>query len=303
MSKKIIQIDDESSGIGDRLDRFLASECPDLSRSRIQALIKDGDITVNGRATKPKAQIGSGDVISIAIPAPVEAQAQPEDISLDVLYEDNDLLVVNKAHGMVVHPAAGNADGTLVNALLYHCKGSLSSIGGVTRPGIVHRLDKDTSGCIVVAKNDKAHQSLTTQFSERTTSKIYLAVVNGRPAMMFGRLENNIARSPRDRQKMAVVFPPAGKIAITEYTVRDPRADATLVECRIFTGRTHQIRVHMLEIGNPILGDPIYAKPARQNVPVPRLMLHAWKLSFEHPATGAQMSMEAPIPPEFSPWL
>lgn len=287
-----------------RLDQYLAGHLPELSRSRIQSLLKSGDITVNGRAAKAKAAVQRGDVIDVHIPEPEPAEAQPQEIPLSVLYEDGDLIVVDKDSGMVVHPAAGNPDGTLVNALLYHC-GDLAGIGGVGRPGIVHRLDKDTSGCIVVAKNDGAHASLTAQFAERSTSKIYLAVVQGQPAGNEGTVFTNIGRHPVNRMKMAVVNPGSGKAAITDWKVvfRDPSTDSALVMCILHTGRTHQIRVHMHHLGHPLIGDPIYAREARQKARPGRLMLHAWKLAFTHPATGERLSFEAPIPPEYAPWL
>ena len=290
------------TGEGERLDRFIASKLGEMSRARIQALIKDGHITLNGSATKPGRLLVNGDLISVIIPDPVPAEAQPENIPLEVLHEDDHIIVINKPHGLVVHPAAGNPNGTLVNALLHHCK-SLSGIGGVKRPGIVHRLDKDTSGCMVAAKTDAAHHCLCESFAEHKVTKIYLAIVEGCPPSRSGRIENNIARNPNDRLKMAVVIPPMGKPAITEYSVRSPRGDASLVECRIFTGRTHQIRVHMKSLGTPILGDPVYARPAKQKVAVPRLMLHAWKLGFRHPVHGGPLLFENAPPPEFNPWL
>ena len=218
-------------GEGERLDRFIASKLAEMSRARIQALIKDGHITLNGSTAKPGRLLVSGDLISVIIPDPVPAEAQPENIPLEILHEDNHIIVINKPHGLVVHPAAGNPDGTLVNALLHHCK-SLSGIGGVERPGIVHRLDKDTSGCMVAAKTDAAHHCLCESFAGHKVKKIYLAIVEGCPPSRSGRIENNIARNPNDRQRMAVVIPPLGKPAITEYSVRSPRGDASLVECR-----------------------------------------------------------------------
>ena len=205
---------------------------------------------------------------------------------------------------MVVHPAAGNPDGTLVNAVLFHC-GDLSGIGGVERPGIVHRLDKDTSGCIVVAKNDAAHLSLTTQFARRITSKVYLAVVQGRPKEAEGTVFTNIGRHPVNRMKMCVVNPGSGKPAITDWRVLryDASTDSTLVMCTLHTGRTHQIRVHMLHLGHPLVGDCIYAHPQRQKAKPGRLMLHAWQLAFNHPQSGARIAVTAPIPPEYQPWL
>ncbi len=290
--------------IGARLDQFLAGQLPDLSRARIQALIKAGDILVNGKATKAKTPIEFGMRIEVNIPEPEPAEAQPQDIPISVLYEDKDVIVIDKESGMVVHPAAGNPDGTLVNAVLFHC-GDLSGIGGVERPGIVHRLDKDTSGCIVVAKNDVAHLSLTTQFANRDTAKIYLAAVQGCPKEPEGTVFTNIGRHPVNRLKMAVVNPGSGKPAITDYKVLhyDAATDSSLVMCTLHTGRTHQIRVHMLHLGHPLIGDPIYAHPQRQKARPGRLMLHAWRLAFNHPADGRRVAIQSAIPAEYTPWL
>ena len=291
-------------GIGTRLDQYLAGQLPDLSRARIQALIKTGDILVNGKTTKAKTPIEFGMTIEVNIPEPEPAEAQPQDIPISVLYEDKDVIVIDKESGMVVHPAAGNPDGTLVNAVLFHC-GDLSGSGGVERPGIVHRLDKDTSGCIVVAKNDTAHLSLTTQFANRDTSKIYLAAVQGCPREPEGTVFTNIGRHPVNRLKMAVVNPGSGKLAITDYKVLryDAATDSSLVMCTLHTGRTHQIRVHMLHLGHPLIGDPIYAHPQRQKARPGRLMLHAWRLAFNHPAKNQRIAIESAIPPEYTPWL
>ncbi len=290
--------------IGNRLDQFLAAQLPELSRARIQALIKAGEVTVNGKTTKAKTPVELGMRIEVNIPEPEPAEALPQDIPISVLYEDRDVIVIDKESGMVVHPAAGNPDGTLVNAVLFHC-GDLSGIGGVERPGIVHRLDKDTSGCIVVAKNDNAHLSLTTQFAERDTSKIYLAVVQGCPKEPEGTIFTNIGRHPVNRLKMAVVNPGSGKPAITDYKVlkHDIATNSSLVMCTLHTGRTHQIRVHMLHLGHPLIGDPIYAHPQKQKARPGRLMLHAWRLAFNHPADGRRVALQSPIPPEYTPWL
>ena len=290
-----------------RLDAYLASRLDDLSRARIQALIREQFIQVNDAPAKPRDSVKAGDRITIAIPEAVPAEAAPEEIPLNILYEDDQLVVVDKAHGMVVHPAAGNPTGTLVNALLHHCRGQLSGIGGVERPGIVHRLDKDTSGCLVVAKSDAAHQSLVSQFAARETmEKIYLAATLGVPSPAEGTVFTHIARHPVNRQKMAVCNPPGGKAAITDYRVltRDAATGTALVRCHLHTGRTHQIRVHMHHLGNPVLGDPIYGgrPPARASVSVARLMLHAWRLSFHHPADGRVMKFQADVPEEFNPW-
>ncbi|MGK0187794.1 MAG: 23S rRNA pseudouridine1911/1915/1917 synthase [Verrucomicrobiales bacterium] len=291
-----------SAWVGERLDRFLASVLSELSRSRIQALIKSGDILVDGRGAKPKLVLASGSQVTVRIPEAVASEALPQDIPLHILHEDLDLAVLDKAEGMVVHPAAGNPDGTLVNALL-HRFGALSEIGGVQRPGIVHRLDKDTSGCMVVARNDVTHRALTEQFAHRTVSKIYLAVVEGTPARESGRVDTHIGRHPVNRQRMAVVQAPAGKHALTDYRVLATVNGDALVECTLHTGRTHQIRVHMKELGHPLIGDPIYAKPARQKQYVGRLMLHAWRLGFNHPGTRSRMNFEAAIPAAYAPWV
>lgn len=297
----VIVVDDSS---GARLDQYLVGKLPELSRARIQALLKSRDILVNGAAAKPKTTVERGMRIEVTIPEPVAAEARPQDIPISVLYEDADVIVIDKESGMVVHPAAGNPDGTLVNAVLFHC-GDLSGIGGVERPGIVHRLDKDTSGCIVVAKNDAAHLSLTTQFARRITSKVYLAVVQGRPKEDEGTVFTNIGRHPVNRMKMCVVNPGSGKPAITDWRVLryDASTDSTLVMCTLHTGRTHQIRVHMLHLGHPLVGDCIYAHPQRQKAKPGRLMLHAWQLAFNHPQSGERIAVAAPIPPEYQPWL
>lgn len=290
---------------GDRLDAFLAANLAELSRSRIQTLIREQFILVNGNPAKPRDAVKAGDHITIALPEAVPDRAEPQEIPLDLLYEDEDLLVLNKAHGMVVHPAPGNPDGTLVNALLHHCRGKLSGIGGVERPGIVHRLDKDTSGCLVVAKSDAAHQSLVTQFSERSTmEKLYLAVTQGIPKPAKDTIFTHIGRHPVNRQKMAVVNPPGGKTAITDYEVlaTDAASITALVLCHLHTGRTHQIRVHLHHKGAPLVGDPIYGKPSRTAEQTGRLMLHAWRLAFTHPISSRPLRFEAPIPAEFAPW-
>ncbi len=290
--------------VGLRLDQYLVIQLPEISRSRIQSLIKSGDVLMDGKTTKPKTPVELGMRIELSIPEPEATVNLPQDIPLQVLYEDSDLIIIDKESGMVVHPAAGNPDGTLVNAVLFHCR-DLSGVGGVERPGIVHRLDKDTSGCIVVAKNDQAHVSLTGQFAERSTSKIYLALVQGRPKEDSGTIFTNIGRHPVNRLKMTVVNPGSGKAAITDWQLLhyDVSSDASLIMCTLHTGRTHQIRVHMLHLGHPLIGDPIYAKPQKQRAKTGRLMLHAWRLALTHPSTGERIAMEAPIPAEYTPWL
>lgn len=297
-----IQVDTSS---GERIDAFLAARLADLSRSRIQTLIREQYIQINGHPAKPRDAVKLGDLITIVLPEAVPLDAEPQDIPLEILFEDDDLVVINKAPGMVVHPAPGNPDGTLVNAMLHHCRGKLSGIGGVERPGIVHRLDKDTSGCIIVAKSDVAHQSLVGQFAGRTMEKIYLAVSQGIPKPDKDTIFTHIGRHPVNRQKMAVVNPPGGKTAITDYQVlaTDAASLTALVLCHLHTGRTHQIRVHLHHKGAPLVGDPIYGKPSKTSEQTGRLMLHAWRITFDHPVTGERLHFEAPIPPEYKPWV
>jgi len=289
----------------ERLDAWIASRLSTLSRSRIQDLIREQYILCNGKSAKPRDAVKVGDIIVINLPEAVQDVAAPQEIPLQILFEDDDLIVLDKEPGMVVHPAAGNPDGTLVNALLHHCQGRLSGIGGVERPGIVHRLDKDTSGCLVVAKHDQAHQHLSAQFADRSNEKIYLCVTQGIPSPMQETIFTHIGRDSRNRQKMAVVTPPAGRASITDYTMlwADAATKTALVRCDLHTGRTHQIRVHMKHKGTPLIGDPIYATPARQSVKPGRLMLHAWALGINHPRTEERLRFTATIPPEFTPWL
>ena len=287
-----------------RLDKFLCTELPELTRAQIQNLLKSGDILVNGKVTKPKHPVIAGDTITVYIPEPESDEAQPENLPLEIIHEDEDLIVLNKQSGMVVHPAAGNQSGTLVNALLHHCQGKLAEAGGEGRPGIVHRLDKDTSGCIVVAKTDITHKALVAQFKERTTKKQYLCVVQGTPNKLQDSIFTNISRHPVNRKKMAVAPPGSGKSAITDYQVLGSLSDSdtSLILCDLHTGRTHQIRVHMLHIGTPIIADPIYAKANRQKCHPGRLMLHAHKLSITHPVSKKRLHFTAPIPEEYQPW-
>lgn len=292
-----------------RLDRQIQETHPDFSRSRIEGLIKGGFVTVNGAvAEKAGMKVAVDDEIVVEIPPTVPAVPEPEDIPLDVVYEDADMLVVNKAPGMVVHPAPGHFTGTLVNALLHHCP-DLSGIGGVARPGIVHRLDQDTSGLIVVAKSQAAMDGLVKAFaSHKNIEKTYLAVVHGRPRLDAGRIENLIGRHPVDRKRMAIVEK-NGKVAITNYRMQDcsnRHSNLASVVCRIETGRTHQIRVHMASLGCPVIGDKVYGKPAldKKLEPVPvRQMLHAWKLKLWHPVRREQMSFVAPIPADMKLFL
>ena len=279
-----------------RLDRFLALELPEFSRSRLQALINDGFVSRNGKQPRAKENVAAGDVIHVRVPAAEKIDAAPEAIPLQILFEDDDLLVLDKAAGMVVHPGAGNPTHTLVNALLSHCR-TLSGIGGKERPGIVHRLDKETSGCLVVAKNDAAHRELSRQFAARTMKKVYLALVAGRLKKTSGTIDAPIARHPVHRQRMSIAQTTRGRSALTEYRVVRSGSDISLVECTLHSGRTHQIRVHLHHLGHPLLGDKLYApKHAKA---FPRQMLHAWKLGFSHPRSGEWREFEAPIPRDF----
>ena len=292
------------AGVKGRLDAWLAKECPDISRARIQQLIKEGKVTTEGRSVKANAKPKPGEVYTIEIPPPAPAIPEPEDIPLDVLYEDSDCIVINKPAGLVVHPAPGHPDGTLVNALLWHCK-DLAGVGGVERPGIVHRLDKDTSGVMVAVKNDIAMAGFVKLFQTGGMHKEYLAVVHGTPVPESGIVSNLIGRDPNNRKKMAVVTA-NGKDALTHYRVERKMGDLTLMHCRIETGRTHQIRVHMKSIGVPVIGDPLYGRPAldkKLSVRPQRQILHARRLSFTHPVKGADLAIEAPLPDDFEVYL
>ena len=278
-----------------RLDRFLAKQLPKYSRSRLQQLIRAGFIRLNGATTRPRQTVRTGDEIEVTEPPPEKMANEPEPIPLEILFEDNDLIVIHKPVGLVVHPGAGHQQHTVVNALLSHCT-TLSGIGGKERPGIVHRLDKETSGCLVVAKNDATHRDLSRQFAERRVEKIYLALVAGKLRKQTGAIEQKIRRHPVHRQRMTVTSL-RGRAAKTEYCVLRSGDHASLVECRLHSGRTHQIRVHLHHIGHPVLGDKVYA--ARRTQDFPRQMLHAWKLGFCHPRTGEWRNFEAPLPNDF----
>jgi 23S rRNA pseudouridine1911/1915/1917 synthase len=282
-------------GHGLRLDRFLAAELSRFSRSRLQTLVREGSVLLNGKKTRPRANLREGDLICLTEPAPRKIETQPENIPLEILFEDDDLLVLNKPAGMVVHPGAGNTQHTLVNALLAHSS-SLSAIGGKERPGIVHRLDKDTSGCLVVAKNDLTHRNLSRQFAERTVQKIYLALVSGSMRKTQGVIDASIGRHPKHRQRMAVVNA-RGRCARTEYRVLQSAGEISLIECILHSGRTHQIRVHLHHLGHPILGDKVYARQRANEFP--RQMLHAWKLGFKHPRDDEWRTFTAQLPDDF----
>jgi 23S rRNA pseudouridine1911/1915/1917 synthase len=286
----------ERSRAGQRLDRFLAETLPTFSRSRLQGLIRNGFVTVNSKNARPRDLVRADDCIEVREPEIVQIDAPAQAMNLDILFEDDDLLVLNKPAGLVVHPGAGHQQHTLINALLAHCK-NLSGIGGKERPGIVHRLDKETSGVLVIAKNDAAHRELSKQFAERATGKTYLALVAGTPRKSFGTIDAPIARHPVHRQRMSIARR-GGRSAKTDYRVLRSSGDASLVECVIHSGRTHQIRVHLHHLGHPVLGDKLYGGKRAGNFP--RQMLHAWKLTFRHPRTGKQMSFIAPIACDFA---
>jgi 23S rRNA pseudouridine1911/1915/1917 synthase len=305
---------------GARLDRWLADRLPALSRTRLKRLILDGRVRLGGRpATDPEYRVRPGDAVEVEVPPPEPAKPEAEAIPLAVIYEDDDLIVIDKPAGLVVHPAAGNKRGTLVNALIAHCGASLSGIGGEKRPGIVHRLDKDTSGLLVVAKNDRAHRALAAQFADHGRSgpleRAYLALVWGAPSPAHGAIDAPIGRDPRSRTRMAVRR--AGRRALTRYAVREiyrrgGKGVARLVECTLATGRTHQIRVHLAHIGHPLLGDPVYGSgfmskaaalppPARTGLQaLQRQALHAFRLGFAHPASGKVMRFESKLPADLA---
>jgi 23S rRNA pseudouridine1911/1915/1917 synthase len=279
-----------------RLDRVLAEALPAFSRARLQTLIRDGFVSLNGKPPRPRDLVRTGDVVELREPELEKVEAQPEQIKLDVLFEDDDLLVLNKPAGIVMHPGAGHQQHTLVNALLAHCQ-NLSGIGGKERPGIVHRLDKETSGALVVAKNDATHRDLSSQFAARTMTKIYLALVAGILRKTSGVIDKAIARHPVHRQRMSIARR-QGRSAKTEYRVLRSGDEISLVECILHSGRTHQIRVHLHHLGHPVLGDKLYG--GKRAGDYPRQMLHAWKLAFRHPRSGEELSFEAPVPRDFA---
>jgi 23S rRNA pseudouridine1911/1915/1917 synthase len=284
---------------------------PDLSRERVKALILEGCVVSSARqrVSDPALKVAFGQTFSIAVPAPTESAAQAQNIALNVVYEDADLIVVDKPAGMVVHPAAGNADGTLVNALLHHCAGQLSGIGGVARPGIVHRIDKDTSGLLVAAKTDKAHEGLSRQFKDHSIERLYAAIVAGRLIPPTGTVSQWIGRSDGDRKKMAVQPEGRGKHAVTHYRTLEPLREASLVECKLETGRTHQVRVHMAHLGHPLIGDPVYSKSKKhfksilETLGFKRQALHARTLGFIHPLSSNALSFESRIPADMQELL
>jgi len=305
MSDRRDSITVDVSQPGERLDVYLRSHFPAVSRGTLQKLIDTGDIKVNDRVVKSTYSPRAGDVVAIHWPEPKKLELLPEQIPLQILYEDGDLLVLNKQPGLVVHPGAGNYEHTLVNALLHHCEGQLSGIAGYARPGIVHRLDKDTSGCLVIAKNDTAHLGLSDQFRNRTTEKIYHAILCGDLPNPRGEISAAIARHPSHRRSMAIAETGKGREAKTSYRILERLRNATLVQVLLHTGRTHQIRVHFQHLGFPLVGDRVYG--GKQNVRLKtqtqysaeRQMLHAYSLSFQHPRTAKSISCTAPWPEDF----
>lgn len=286
----------EEPDAGERIDRFLAAQEEDWSRSQVQKWLKEGRVTVNGEPVKANYRLEPDDEIVLRVPPPKDLAVEPEPMDLDIVYEDGDVVVVNKPRGLVVHPAPGHLSGTLVNGLLYHCR-DLSGIGGVLRPGIVHRIDKDTSGLLVVAKNDRAHLSLAKQFKDHTVTRRYVALVHGEVAHDRGTIDAPIGRDPQNRQRMAVL-PKSGKRAVTHFAVLERFPAYTLLELKLETGRTHQIRVHMKFIGHPVVGDPKYGP--RRTLPIDGQALHAGVLGFVHPRTGAYLEFNAPLPEDMA---
>lgn len=311
--REVVTLEATAELVGERLDKFI-SDREEISRSMAAKLIDDTRVTVNGASVAKNYKLRAGDVVEIVYPEPEPCEALPEDIPLDVVFEDNDIIVINKPKGMIVHPATGIYTGTLVNALLYHCKGSLSGIGGVARPGIVHRIDKDTSGLLVVAKNDEAHAHLSAQIKVHNVSRVYLAIVTGNLKDDSGTIDRPIGRHPADRKKMAVILDPTRRAreAITHYEVLErftlPQGRFTLVKCKLETGRTHQIRVHMASIGHALVGDEVYGGgktkfEATNKELISGQCLHATRLELTHPKTNEKMSFEAPIPQSFESLL
>ena len=290
---------------GWRLDRALAAALPALSRERVKALLAAGAVTRDGGpVSDPATKAKAGERFTLTIPEAAPSGNAAQNIPLVIAYEDDDLIVVDKPAGLVVHPAAGNLDGTLVNALLHHCHGQLSGIGGVVRPGIVHRIDKDTSGLIVAAKHDRAHEGLAAQFAAHSIDRRYRAIVSGVPLHAAGTVDAPLGRSERDRKKMAIVSPAKGKRAVTHWKRIERLDHAALLECRLETGRTHQVRVHMASLGHPLLGDPVYARAGGRHQTLLRSLgfyrqaLHAAVLGFEHPVTRRALSLQSTIPPD-----
>lgn len=294
-----LTVSPEEAGV--RIDKYLAEQLPDITRSYLQKLLKDGSVQMNGKPVKASTKTAAGAVIELTIPEPEEPEILPEDIPLDILYEDSDVILINKPKDMVVHPAAGHYTGTLVNALMYHCKGDLSGINGVLRPGIVHRIDKDTTGVLIVCKNDKAHNALAEQLKEHSITRKYRAIVCGNLKEDEGTVDAPLGRHPQDRKKMAIVRT-GGKRAVTHYRVLERFGNYTYIECQLETGRTHQIRVHMASLGHPLLGDEVYGR-VKSPFKLEGQTLHAMVLGFIHPTTGEHMEFEAPLPEYFEKLL
>ncbi|MBQ5814077.1 MAG: RluA family pseudouridine synthase [Clostridia bacterium] len=286
-----------SEETGTRLDAFLADSMEEISRNRVQGLCQSGNIRVNGKEAKKNQKLKEGDRVEVEVPEPAVTELVPQDIPLDIIYEDSSVLVINKPKGMVVHPAPGHPDGTIVNAVMFHCGESLSGIGGELRPGIVHRIDKDTSGLLMIAKNDKAHASLSAQLKDKSLSRIYDAIVLGRMGDDSGTVDAPIGRSLRDRKKMAVIAD--GRNAVTHYETIARYIGYSHVRCSLETGRTHQIRVHMAHIGHPLAGDEVYGR-GKEKTGLEGQCLHAGKIMFIHPDTGEKMSFECPLPRYFT---
>lgn len=297
-NKEILTVSEEGNGV--RIDRYLSDCYPQWSRSYLQKLLKEENILVEGQKSKANYKLHAGEEISIVIPSLEDVEILPEDIPLDILYEDQWLLIVNKPKGMVVHPAAGHTSGTLVNAVMHHCQGSLSGINGKLRPGIVHRIDKDTTGALVICKDDTTHRALAEQLKEHSITRKYRAIVLGNLAE-DGTVEGPIGRHPVDRKKMAINYK-NGKPAVTHYHILENFQKYTYIECQLETGRTHQIRVHMTSIDHPLLGDSVYTK-AKWPYKLEGQVLHAMVLGFIHPATGKYLEVEAPLPDYFSQLL
>ena len=291
-----ITVDNQENNL--RIDKLLSDRISEQSRSYLQKLIKDGNITVNGSIVKPKYKVQANDLINLSLPEPEEPDILPENIPLDILYEDDDILVINKPKGMVVHPSAGHYTGTVVNAVMYHCNGNLSGINGVMRPGIVHRIDMDTTGAIVICKSDQAHQNLAEQLKVHSITRKYRAIVYGNFKDDNGTITGDIGRHPIDRKKMAIVQR-NGKPAITHYHVLVRFGAYTYIECQLETGRTHQIRVHMASTGHPLLGDELYG-PSKCPFHLQGQCLHAMILGFQHPISGQYVQFEAPLPDYFT---
>lgn len=294
-----LTVSPEEAGV--RIDKYLAEQLPDITRSYLQKLLKDGSVQMNGKPVKASTKTAAGAVIELTIPEPEEPEILPEDIPLDILYEDSDVILINKPKDMVVHPASGHYTGTLVNALMYHCKGDLSGINGVLRPGIVHRIDKDTTGVLIVCKNDKAHNALAEQLKEHSITRKYRAIVCGNLKEDEGTVDAPLGRHPQDRKKMAIVRT-GGKRAVTHYRVLERFGNYTYIECQLETGRTHQIRVHMASLGHPLLGDEAYGR-VKSPFKLEGQTLHAMVLGFIHPTTGEYMEFEAPLPEYFEKLL